>query len=57
MEKLLVSACLVGENCRYAGKNCVSPFIEKLKSKYYQILALVSGERYILSPGFISNAL
>jgi len=38
MEKLLISACLVGENCRYDGKNCFHPLIEKLKAKYELIL-------------------
>jgi len=38
MDKLLISACLVGENCRYDGKNCFNPLIEKLKAKYELIL-------------------
>ncbi len=34
MEKILISACLVGENTRYDGKNNYLPIVEKLKEKY-----------------------
>jgi len=34
MEKLLVSACLLGQNCRYDGGNTYLQSIEKLKGKY-----------------------
>ena len=34
MEKILISACLVGENTRYDGKNNYFPIVEKLKEKY-----------------------
>ncbi len=34
MEKILVSACLVGENCKYSGGNNLSPKIEALLEKY-----------------------
>ena len=34
MEKILVSACLLGENTRYDGKNNYFPFIEKLRVHY-----------------------
>ena len=30
MEKILISACLVGDNCRYDGGNNKSPLIDKL---------------------------
>lgn len=29
----LVSACLLGENCRYNGGHCYSPMVEKLKKE------------------------
>lgn len=34
MEKILISACLLGENTRYDGGNNYLPIIEKLKEKY-----------------------
>ena len=34
MEKLLISACLLGVNCKYNGKNNYNPLIEELKKKY-----------------------
>lgn len=34
MEKILISACLVGENCKYSGGNNLSPKIEALLEKY-----------------------
>lgn len=34
MEKLLVSACLLGVNCRYDGGNCHVKSIERLRAKY-----------------------
>ena len=34
MEKILISACLVGINCKYNGKNNYIDIIEKLKQKY-----------------------
>ena len=33
-EKLLVSACLLGENCKYNGGNNYTPGIEKLKERF-----------------------
>lgn len=33
-EKLLVSACLVGENCKYSGGNNYSPAVEALKARF-----------------------
>ena len=33
-EKLLVSACLLGENCKYNGGNNYTPEIEKLKERF-----------------------
>ena len=33
-EKLLVSACLLGENCKYSGGNNYSPAVEALKEKF-----------------------
>ncbi len=37
MEKILVSACLLGENVKYNGGNNYTPLIEELK-KYYDII-------------------
>lgn len=37
MEKILVSACLLGENTRYDGGNNFFPFLEEL-SKYYELV-------------------
>ena len=34
MEKILISACLVGDNCRYDGKNNLNNKIEQLLEKY-----------------------
>ena len=34
MEKILISACLVGENCKYNGGNNLNPSIEALLEKY-----------------------
>ena len=34
MEKILISACLVGENCKYSGGNNLSPKIDALLEKY-----------------------
>lgn len=34
MEKILISACLVGENCKYNGGNNLSPKVEALLEKY-----------------------
>ena len=34
MEKILISACLVGENCKYNGGNNLNPKIEALLDKY-----------------------
>lgn len=34
---ILVSACLMGLNCRYDGSGCYQPKIEKLKKKYHLI--------------------
>ncbi|MDE7219430.1 MAG: DUF523 domain-containing protein [Oscillospiraceae bacterium] len=33
-EKLLVSACLLGENCKYNGGNNYSPAVEALRERY-----------------------
>ena len=33
-EKLLVSACLLGEDCKYSGGNNYTPTIEALKEKF-----------------------
>jgi len=33
-EKLLISACLLGENCKYSGGNNYDPFVERLKEKF-----------------------
>ncbi len=38
MENLLISACLVGYNVKYNGKNNYKSFIEELKKKYNLIL-------------------
>ncbi len=37
MEKILVSACLLGRNCRYDGKNCSSAEVRELEKKYILI--------------------
>ncbi len=34
MEKLLISACLLGVNCKYNGKNNYNELVTKLKEKY-----------------------
>ena len=34
MEKILISACLVGDNCKYNGGNNLNPNIESLLEKY-----------------------
>lgn len=34
MEKILISACLLGLKCRYDGRDNLHPLIEKLKLKY-----------------------
>lgn len=34
MEKILISACLVGDNCKYNGGNNKSPLIDKLLERY-----------------------
>ena len=33
-EKLLISACLLGENCKYSGGNNYTPAVESLKAHY-----------------------
>ena len=33
-EKLLVSACLLGRNCKYNGGNNYTPAVETLKERY-----------------------
>ena len=37
MEKLLISACILGANCKYNGKNNYNPLVEKLKERYILI--------------------
>lgn len=39
MKKILVSACLLGENCRYKGDNCKHEALLKLAEKY-QLIAV-----------------
>lgn len=34
MEKLLISACLIGQNCRYDGGNTLLKSLSKLQDKY-----------------------
>ncbi|HOZ02720.1 MAG TPA: DUF523 domain-containing protein [Bacilli bacterium] len=34
MEKILISACIVGERCRYDGKNNYTPLVKELLEKY-----------------------
>ena len=34
MEKLLISACILGTNCKYNGKNNYNELVEELKKKY-----------------------
>ena len=38
MQKILVSACLVGEKTNYKGQGNYTPEIEKLKEKYDLVL-------------------
>ena len=38
MQKILISACLVGEKCNYKGEGNYSPEIEKLREKYDLVL-------------------
>lgn len=33
-EKLLISACLLGENCKYSGGNNYCPAVEQLRERY-----------------------
>ena len=33
-EPLLISACFVGENCKYSGGNNYTPVVEQLKDRY-----------------------
>ena len=33
-EKLLISACLLGENCKYSGGNNYAPAVEALRERY-----------------------
>lgn len=37
MEKILISACLIGDKCRYDGKSNYNPLIEELL-KYYELV-------------------
>ncbi len=37
MEKLLISACILGVDCKYNGKNNYNPLVEKLKERYILI--------------------
>lgn len=34
MKKILISACLVGDKCRYDGKSSYSPLVKELLEKY-----------------------
>mgnify|MGYP003314480925 FL=1 len=38
MQKILISACLVGEKCNYKGEGKYNPNVEKLKEKYELVL-------------------
>lgn len=38
MQKILISACLVGEKCNYKGQGKYHPDVEKLKEKYELVL-------------------
>lgn len=38
MQKILISACLVGEKCNYKGEGKYHPDVEKLKEKYDLVL-------------------
>ena len=37
-EKLLISSCLLGNNCKYNGGNNYTPLVEELKERYELIL-------------------
>ncbi len=41
MEKILISACLVGEHCRYDGADKKSPYIDEL-TKYFELVPFCS---------------
>ena len=43
MEKIIVSSCLLGNNCKYNGKNNYTDKIELLKDKY-EIIPII--DRY-----------
>lgn len=38
MQKILISACLVGEKCNYKGEGKYNPKVEELKEKYDLVL-------------------
>lgn len=38
MQKILISACLVGDKCNYKGQGKYHPDVEKLKEKYELVL-------------------
>ena len=58
MEKILISACLVGEHCRYDGADKKSPYIDEL-NKYFDLVPFCSevegGLETPRSPGEIKN--
>ncbi len=37
MDKILISACLLGEHCRYDGKDCKNPLVEEL-NRYFDLV-------------------
>jgi len=50
MEKLLISACLLGENCKYNGGNNYLPLVELLKERYELIAVCPESMGGLTSP-------
>lgn len=50
MEKILISACLVGDKVRYDGKSSYTPLIEELLKKYELVPFCAEVEGGLLTP-------
>ena len=50
MEKLLISGCLLGYNCKYNGKNNYNPLVEELKKKYELVVICPEAEGGLTTP-------
>lgn len=55
MEKLLISACLLGNKCRYDGKDNVLDIIDELKEKYELIPVCPEVDGGLPTPRFPSE--